>query len=56
MSGTKASVHYTLDNSGQLKDIWVLRDEELAKKPWPKTPQQAQEWEFDTGNQTWTRP
>ncbi|OYY63639.1 MAG: hypothetical protein B7Y51_05780 [Burkholderiales bacterium 28-67-8] len=56
MSGSQVSVHYTLDNSGQLKDIWVLRDEELARKPWPKTPLQAQKWEFDAGNQTWTQP
>ncbi len=56
MSGFKVSVHYTLDSSDQLKDIWVLRDEELARKPWPKTPLQAQAWEFDAGNQTWIQP
>ena len=56
MSGTKLAVHYTLDNAGQLKDIWVLRDEELAAKPWPQTPQQAAQWEFDAGSQTWTQP
>ena len=56
MSGAKATVHYTLDNAGQLREIWVLRDEEIAQKPWPKTPQQAAQWEFDAGNQTWTQP
>ncbi len=56
ISGTKATVHYTLDNDGQLRDIWLLREEEIAQKPWPKTPQEAAQWEFDAGNQTWTRP
>ena len=56
MSGTKTTVHYTLDSAGQLRDIWVLRDEEIAQKPWPKTPQQAAQWEFDAGNQTWAQP
>ena len=33
LTGVKAAVNYTLDNAGQLKDVWLLRDEETARKP-----------------------
>jgi hypothetical protein len=48
-------VHYTVDISGQLRDVWVLTPAEAAR-PWPVTPQQAQAWRFDPGTQTWSRP
>lgn len=54
--GAKLPVHYTLDIEGQLKDVWILRPEEAAVKPWPTTPEQAREWQFDAGKQTWSRP
>ena len=54
--GSKALVHYTVDNYGLLKDVWILRPEELANKPWPVNAQQAQEWEFDPTAQTWSKP
>jgi hypothetical protein len=53
--GTKAIVNYTLDSPGVVKDVWLLRQEEIAMKPWPVTPEQAQTWEFDPAAQTWTR-
>jgi hypothetical protein len=56
LSGTKSAVHYTLDNGGQLRDVWLLREGERANKPWPTTLEQAQQWQFDAGNQTWTKP
>jgi hypothetical protein len=49
-------VNYTTDISGQLKDVWVLRPEERAKKPWPRTAAQAAAWHFDPLAQTWTEP
>jgi hypothetical protein len=56
LTGVKASVNYTLDNAGQLKDVWLLRNEETARKPWPSTPQEAEQWNFDAGNQIWSKP
>jgi hypothetical protein len=55
LSGARLAVHYTLDDEGLVKDVWILRPEELAKTPWPTTPLQAQTWEFDPIAQTWTR-
>ena len=54
--GQKLLVHYTLDASGQLRDVWILRPDELARVPWPTTPQQAAAWAFDPIAQVWTRP
>jgi hypothetical protein len=54
--GGKAVVNYTIDQSGLVKDIWLLRKEEIAMKPWPSTLEQAQAWSFDPAAQTWTRP
>jgi hypothetical protein len=36
--------------------VWVLRTTEVAVKPWPETPEQAQAWQFDPAAQTWTKP
>ena len=55
LAGEKRTVHYTIEpTTGLLKDVWLLRADELAVKPWPTTPAQAQAWTFD-GRQ-WTRP
>ena len=56
LTGLKSAVNYTLDYTGQLKDVWLLRDEETARKPWPSTPQEAAQWNFDAGNQIWSKP
>ena len=56
LTGTKLLVNYTLDDEGQVKDVWVLRPDEAAVKPWPTTPEQARSWQFDAGTQTWSRP
>jgi hypothetical protein len=53
---TKTLVHYTLDNSGALRDVWLLRPEEAAVKPWPASVEEAQAWSFDATAQTWTKP
>jgi hypothetical protein len=54
--GAKLLVHYTLDTSGQVKDVWILTPEEAAKRPWPRTVLEAEKWEFDFGAQTWSKP
>jgi hypothetical protein len=54
LAGQKLPVHYTLDTSGGLLDVWVLTPAELARRPWPTTVAQARAWRFDPSNQTWT--
>lgn len=54
--GAKLAVNYTVDTLGLVKDVWVLQPAELAKRPWPRTPLEAQTWRFDATEQTWTRP
>jgi hypothetical protein len=53
----KVAVNYTFENTtGLVQDIWLLRKEEAARKPWPATPQEAAAWSFDPAAQTWTKP
>lgn len=54
--GRKFAVHYTVDDLGLVKDVWLLRADELARKPWPRTPIEASQWVFDPIAQTWTKP
>jgi hypothetical protein len=54
--GGRFLVNYTVDLSGLVKDVWVLRPEEAANQPWPTTPDQAQAWIFDPIAQVWTKP
>lgn len=60
MSGSllnlKLPVHYTLEHHGMLLDVWVLRDDERARQPWPRTPAEAQAWSFDPVAQVWAKP
>ena len=49
-------VNYTLDLQGQLLEVWILNPAELARKPWPSTPQEAASWRFDADTQTWSKP
>lgn len=56
LTGQKWVVHYTLDMMGQVHDSWLLREDEIANQPWPRTPLEAQTWQFDPIGQTWTRP
>ena len=53
--GAKAVVHYTLDPTGLVKDVWVLTPDELANKPWPSTPQEAATWTFNPDAQRWSK-
>jgi hypothetical protein len=56
VAGQRLLVNYTIDISGLVKEVWILRPEEAAVKPWPTTPEQAQTWSFDAASQTWSRP
>jgi hypothetical protein len=49
----QAVVNYTLDMTGTVRDVWILRPDEIAKQPWPKTPEQARRWAFDPVAQVW---
>jgi hypothetical protein len=54
--GQKLAVHYTLDPAGELRDVWILTEAELANRPWPSTPEQARTWVFDSSLQRWSKP
>jgi len=54
--GQKLAVNYTLDPAGELRDVWILTEAELARKPWPASAEQAQAWAFDSGFQRWSKP
>ena len=53
--GNKFVAHYTTDLSGLVRDVWILRSEEIANKPWPTTSEEAARWSFDPIAQTWTK-
>jgi hypothetical protein len=55
--GTKRLVHYTLDiGGGQVRDVWLLRADEAAVRPWPTTLEEANTWIFDATTMTWAKP
>ena len=54
--GSKLLVHYTIDTSGLVHNVWILNAAEASRRPWPSTPEQAASWLFDPAAQTWTRP
>ena len=55
LTGARLLVHYTVDTSGLIKDVWILSPDEAEKTPWPTTPQQAHDWRFDPVAQAWSR-
>lgn len=54
--GSSHVVHYTSDAQGQIKDVWILRPEERAMLPWPRTGKEGSTWQFDVIAQKWTIP
>ncbi len=52
----KATVHYTIEPSGLLLNVWILTAAEAAVRPWPNSAAEAKAWLFDPAAQTWTRP
>ena len=55
LSGARFTAHFTIDTGGQVKDLWILRADEVANQPWPSTTKEAQTWAFDAVAQRWTR-
>ena len=53
---TRAVVHYTTDIGGEVDNVWILRPEERANRPWPRTPRESAAWLFDPVAQTWSKP
>ena len=53
--GGRFLVHYTVDTSGLVKDVWILRPDEAAGR-WPTTTEESQKWIFNPAAQVWTRP
>jgi hypothetical protein len=57
LTGSRLLVHYTMDlGSAQVRDVWVLRPDEAAIKPWPTTLEEAQTWTYDPATVSWTKP
>ena len=56
VTGGPYLVNYTLDTSGLVKDVWILRPDEAAVQPWPKTREEAATWRFDPVGQVWSKP
>lgn len=53
--GARLLVHYTLDPTGLVQDVWILTPDEAARKPWPSTPAEAQAWLFNPAAQAWIK-
>lgn len=53
--GQSMLVHYTIEPQGMLHDVWILTEEEAARKPWPTNAKQADRWLFNPSAQTWTK-
>jgi hypothetical protein len=57
LAGSRLLVNYTLDiGVGMVGDVWILRPEEAAVRPWPTTLEEAQTWTYDPAARTWTKP
>lgn len=56
VAGGRFLVHYTVNSMGLLQDVWILRPDEAARQPWPRTPTEAATWFFDELAQVWTKP
>jgi hypothetical protein len=56
LANRRLVVHYTVDTSGLIADVWILTAAERARQPWPTTREQALTWSFDPVGQVWTRP
>jgi hypothetical protein len=54
--GNKYVANFTVDSMGLVHEVWILRPDEIAVQPWPRTPAEAQAWSFDENAQTWSKP
>ena len=53
--GQRAAVLYTVDDLGNVRDVWLLTSDE-AQRRWPRTPEDAERLVFDPASQSWSRP
>ena len=53
--GAQLLVHYTLDPTGLLQDVWILTPDEATRKPWPTLAAEAQTWLFNPAAQVWSK-
>lgn len=57
MAGSHFLANYTVERStGLVMEVWLLRDDEAARQPWPQTFDQAAAWRFDPIGQAWIKP
>jgi hypothetical protein len=57
LTGARLLVNYTFDIAGGLvRDVWILRPEEAAVRPWPRTIEESQTWTFDQTANAWVKP
>jgi hypothetical protein len=56
LAGNKVVANFTIDSMGMVHDVWILRPDEAATQPWPRTLAETQAWSFDESAQTWTKP
>lgn len=56
LAGQKHIVHYTIEPGGLVSNVWILNPAELANKRWPRTREEAAQWQFDGAAQIWTKP
>jgi hypothetical protein len=54
--GKKFIVNFTLTSMGMVQDVWILTPDEIARQPWPRSPQESQTWGFDQAAQVWVKP
>ena len=55
LAGQPLLVHYTVEPTGLVHDVWILSADEAARKPWPTSAAEAQRWDFNPAAQTWAR-
>lgn len=53
VTGRAFTVNYTVEPSGLVLDVWILRPEEI-KVFWPKSSEEAAKFDFDAAAQRWT--
>lgn len=56
LTGKRLLVHYTQEPDGLIKQVWILNAAERANSRWPRTRQEAAQWQFDIASQTWSKP
>jgi hypothetical protein len=53
--GRRAVVNYTVDDLGNVRDVWLLTPEEATRR-WPRNRAEAERLVYDPATQSWSRP